>query len=395
MKTVLIVDTNYMLISRAFIHKDILNKEDSIENKEYGCKRLFQTILQQVQGYVNKYPSLITDVIFVTDKGSWRKKITLPESLKDITYKGQRNKTQPQYGFNPDWDYIFKFYSERFIDFLEGKNLAIYSNWDVEGDDWANIYSQRVFEKGNNVILWTTDCDWQQLIQTSGDSNNAVVWYNGKKVVTSDNFESSFNPMSNSLTPNLEQLLFGSSKVDLNIFKSGSSKSTTPIQSIYEYVHSFDVHESIDPHSIVLTKVITGDSSDNIKSIWHQTSPTTVNITENMINKFSYTPTFERDILSINSGEYPMDLLEEISKIKKFSIKPSIDQLKERYDYNKKLVWLHPSQYPEHVLNNIKYKHGIEKSGNINSSIDYFNSIVKEYYSYNLNKSHEEEIIPF
>ena len=90
-----------------------------------------------------------------------------------------------------------------------------------------------------------------------------------------------------------------------------------------------------------------------------------------------------------------MDLLEEISKIKKFSIKPSIDQLKERYVYNKKLVWLHPSQYPEHVLNNIKYKHGIEKSGNINSSIDYFNSIVKEYYSYNLNKSHEEEIIPF
>lgn len=391
MKTVLIVDTNYMLVSRAFIHKNILNLEDTIENKEYGCKQLFQTILQQVNGYINKYPNLITDVIFVTDKGSWRKKIELPESLKDITYKGQRNKTQPQYGFNPDWDYIFKFYSERFIDFLENKNLAIYSNWEVEGDDWANIYSKRIFDKGNNVILWTTDCDWQQLIQTNPENKNSVVWYNGKKVVTSDNF----NTVPDSLNPNLEQLLFGFSKVDLNIFKSGSSKPTTSIQSIHEYVNSFDIHESIDPTSIVLTKVITGDSSDNIKSIWHQTSPTTVNITENMISKFGYRPSFEKDILSIKNGQYPMDLLKEISNIKKFTIKPSLDQLKERYDYNKKLVWLHPSQYPDHILKNVTYKHPKEKLGQVNSSTEFFKDIVKEYYSYNLNTTKEEEIIPF
>ena len=389
MRTTLIMDTNYFLISRAYIHRDILNKEDSISEKQYGCKQLFQTIIQQINLFIQKYPNLITDVLLVTDKGSWRKKIPLPESLKEITYKGQRKKSTPSAGFDPDWNYIFNYYQDYFIDFLNEKQIAIYNNFDIEGDDWAQEYSNRIFNKGNNVILWTTDCDWQQLIKYNPEKSNAIVWYNGKKVVISKDFGNS----KSTLTPTLESLLFMNGLPSLNILKTDKNSNT--IRSIQDFVYNQNQYEYIQPQDIILQKIITGDSSDNIKSLWHQSSPQTINITENMISKFNYTPSFTKDI-NIPNGQYPNELLREIQKISKFkSNPPTLEQLQERYNYNKQLVWLHPSQYPEYVKQNLTYKHSQEKDKKVNSSVEFFKNIKEQFYSNNFNLSHKEEIIPF
>ena len=121
--------------------------------------QLVDTLARSVNIILNRFP-VIDNIIFVSDSGSWRKQLPIPPTLKDVTYKGNRE------GFfsEVDWDYIWRGL-QRFLDRCseEGMTVSRYNN--IEGDDWVWYWSRRLNSEGINAIIWSSDCDLKQLIQ--------------------------------------------------------------------------------------------------------------------------------------------------------------------------------------------------------------------------------------
>ena len=413
-KTTLVVDTNYMLISRAFIVRDKIHKDQNIETKLSGINEIFSMILTQVSGFVDKNYPLITDIAFVCDQGSWRKKLPIPQTLVDqhITYKGHRTKTHKASGFEPDWELIWSEY-KKFIDTLKQEfKLCIFSEWDIEGDDWARYlveftenHNKKLKELGisdselHNIILWTTDCDWKQLLRFSLYGTK-VVWYNGKMVSTNKYVDykgdNGNKPSNLPKTNNIQLSIFDSYKPYTgsstnNFYNPGTTSS---IKTLEQFINNFRLngfYEEIDPEDIIKEKILLGDSSDNIYPIWNEINPTTgkkVNLTQKMLNDSGiHSLDFVYDVVDYNNSKnqlvmdfgtcsgdpikhklLPKFLSKGTPLYTKFknSITSGLlneDTLRERYEYNRTLVFLDKDvmstdlrksmhEYAKQILNN-------------------------------------------
>jgi hypothetical protein len=105
----------------------------------------------------------------------------------------------------------------------------------------------------------------------------------------------------------------------------------------------------IYPHDIILSKIICGDSGDNIKSVFrYEKNGRTYRISEKEWTKIAN----EYNIVSINCL---LDAIPQtayaIANYKKYKpYNPSADDIEEMIKYNIKLVWLHENVIPESLL---------------------------------------------
>ena len=373
-RTTLIIDTNYFLISRAFIVKDLIHIDQPEPIKIQGCNELFSMILSQIGGFIEKNSPLITDVALVCDRGSWRKKLEIPESLKqqEITYKGHRKKQHLGSGFNPDWDLVWSEYDKFIKKLKEEHRLSIFYEWFVEGDDWArflveynsNINSKLIDSKNNNIILWTTDNDWKQLLRFEN-----TFWYNGKVLCVNQNFkfnniQKNNNPVNN-LNQGTQLNIFGN--FDISYLKNNNNSGNNKIDNIEKFIDIFDKQnklEYINPEDIITEKILLGDTSDNIFPIWNSINPQTgkrVNLTNKILEDFGMSLNFNKHILPVNEvmvGNHNEEnekenniieiLFKKIKLISKFNKDSNLTplELKNRFEYNKTLVFLDKSVIP-------------------------------------------------
>lgn len=421
-RTTLVVDTNYMLISRAFVVRDKIHKDQNIETKLSGINEMFSMILTQVSGFVEKNYPLINEIALVCDQGSWRKKLAIPKSLEqqNITYKGHRTKVHKASGFEPDWELVWAEY-KKFIDTLKNEfKLCVFSQWDIEGDDWARYlveFTENCNKKNynnqengsfttNNIILWTTDCDWKQLLRFSLYGTK-VVWYNGKMISVNKEVEYTENiPTTGNNIPNLPNFGGGT---QLSIFDSYKPYNTTnfntnptnpygtanggSIKTLEQFINNFRLngaYEEIEPEDIITEKILLGDSSDNIYPIWNEINGSTgkkVNLTQKMLWDAGISNLdFVYDVvdyensknqLTMDFGTCSGDPIKHklfpkfvhpkspiYTKFKK-SINLGLlteDSLRERYEYNRTLVFLDKSvmgvplrksmhEYAKNILN--------------------------------------------
>ena len=385
-RTTLIIDTNYFLISRAFIVKDLIHTDQPKSIKIQGCNELFSMILSQIGGFIEKNSPLITDVALVCDRGSWRKKLEIPESLKKqgITYKGHRKKQHLGSGFNPDWDVVWSEYDKFIKKLKEDHRLSIFYEWFVEGDDWARFlveYNSNINSKlsengenskNNNIILWTTDNDWKQLLRFEN-----TFWYNGKVLCINQNLKDKNNNQPSGLNilnkiPNNAQLnIFGN--FDISYLNKNSNNSNysqnNKIDTIEKFIDIFDKQnkiEYINPEDIITEKILLGDTSDNIFPIWNSINPQTgkrVNLTNKILEDFGISLDFNKHILPVNEvmvGNHNENeekekenniieiLIKKIKLISKFNKDTNLTplELKNRFEYNKTLVFLDKSVIP-------------------------------------------------
>lgn len=376
-RTTLIIDTNYFLISRAFIVKDLIHTDQPEPIKIQGCNELFSMILSQIGGFIEKNSPLITDVALVCDRGSWRKKLEIPESLKkqDITYKGHRKKQHLGSGFNPDWDFVWLEYDKFIKKLKEDHRLSIFYEWFVEGDDWARFlveYNSNINSKlsengenskNNNIILWTTDNDWKQLLRFGN-----TFWYNGKVLCINHNFkynniQKNTNPVT-ILNQGTQLNIFGNFDISYLNKNSGNSNysQNNKIDTIEKFIDIFDKQnklEYINPEDIIIEKILLGDTSDNIFPIWNSINPQTgkrVNLTNKILEDFGISLDFNKHILPVNDenkeNEKENNIIEVIFKkiklISKFNKDSNLTplELKNRFEYNKTLVFLDKSVIP-------------------------------------------------
>lgn len=234
----LIIDGNYLLHR----HVHTLHKNNLLFG---GLEKSLEVALTN---YRKWYP--FSGIYFVSDtkKTSWRKKIY-------GDYKGKRKKPS-----DIDWGFVYATYGD-FKATLRDRNVKLLESESIEGDDWVSYAVAESNARGVSNLVVSNDYDIKQLLKYSVDPPY-------------------INFMTNEMA-NRQKFFFPKNHhLFLDAVRESQSQDVFDINDDGEFlgyvamVKERFLHEEIDPVESMLTKVISGDVSDNIGSVWSSKTKT-------------------------------------------------------------------------------------------------------------------------
>lgn len=322
-KCTLLVDGNWLLMSRFAMNKEAFLKENTEFEKDMAVQECVNLMSKSISLVLTRFEGIIDNVILVCDGQSWRKKVQKPKSL-EADYKGTRVRDE-----DLDWNYIFKSL-QVLEESMLGKGFTVSHTFNAEGDDAIWFWKSYLNEKKTNCVIWTSDNDLKQLV--SYDDGVFTVWFNDRYGVFMDEKMNSQDE--------LEMFMMDAQNAGANfILESFSNQAETQVSYI-------------NPEDVVMEKIICGDKSDNIKAVVRivkggKTYSVTPKMWGEVKEKMNIT---DLDNFFANSDQ----IISELRKIKKFQdTELSFDDCMEQFDYNSKLVWLDASTIPEEVQEEI------------------------------------------
>lgn len=322
----LIIDGNWLLISRFSVIGNGFEMNMPDAAKQQAQNDLQELMAKSISIVLNRFP-IIDNVILVTDGGSWRKQLPVPESLKGSTYKGNRQQDKEL-----DWKYIFGALTN-LSDSCKQLGITVANHSSIEGDDWVWYWTRRLNSEGTSCIIWSSDNDLKQLIQVD-NSLAFTAWYNDRNGIWFDS----------ELDENIED--------DLDFFMQPIRVKSPILEKLKSFSRSVSY---INPDTIVMEKIICGDAGDNIKSVARiAKGGRTYNVSSkiwNTIKSDLNINTIDEFLKSKNS------IINMILDIKKFN-DCDYNTVSEMFDYNIKLVWLNESVIPETItlyMNQLEY----------------------------------------
>lgn len=327
-KCTLIIDGNWLLVSRFSVINGGFEKQSDDRIKEHSQLELEELMARSINVILNRF-SDIDNVILVTDGGSWRKQLPVPDILKDTIYKGNRTQAKEL-----DWKYIYGALN-KLSDRCKELGMTVANHSAIEGDDWVWYWSRRLNAEGTSCIIWSSDNDLKQLVQTDPDTMAFTAWYNDKNGIW---FDDSY---------------IEDETDDLIDFFMKPIKIKSPI---YESVKRNIKTSYVNPSLIVMDKIICGDAGDNIQSV--------ATVKKNSRNFKVTSKVWDgiRNSLHINNLNMFFNntdnIINSILNNNKFSVCKSSD-LSDMIRYNTKLVWLNESVIPETIIlymNQCEYK---------------------------------------
>jgi 5'-3' exonuclease len=229
----LIIDGNYILSKLVFtLHKN---------NLLYGA--LHKSLENTLNNYRKWYP--FSNIYLVSDskEKSWRKQLTQ-------AYKATRKKDS-----DIDWQFVYTAYGE-FKQSVPGCKVLEAPH--VEGDDWISFLVNQANDKGRSTIIVSNDYDIKQMVNFNLDPlcinimSNEM--YNREKLFMPKNYQIFMNRVSK--LPNDD------------IFNLNDNSEF--IMMMNRFLNKYEINE-IDPIESLIIKIISGDQSDNISSVWQQT----------------------------------------------------------------------------------------------------------------------------
>lgn len=323
-KLTILTDGGWLLMSRLFAFEKGFASDNTAAQKRAAAEAFKESLSQSMSRILNQFPDA-DNIVLMSEGGSWRKNLPIPNQLEDITYKGHREK-KPL-----DWAAIYKAYNE-FAKVCEDVGITVSCHSAIEGDDWAWYWSRRLNAEGTNVLIWTSDCDLKQLVQVH--NNCFTAWYNDKAgLVFPNTMEWPSDPMDAMLNPPFQSPYFA---------KMSRGKKVT----------------YINPDLIVINKILCGDAGDNIKSVVrYKKNGRTYRFADSDYKKLI-------GEVGIDSMEQFLNRKAEIAKYivesKKFSEQGAqIDKVLEMINYNTDLVWLNEAVLPDTVTSamvQVEYK---------------------------------------
>lgn len=188
--------------------------------------------------------SIVNDVVFVKDSHSWRKDLLLQQE-----YKGNRKKAQDNIDNNG-----FTTVINNFTDTLNELGVKISQVYRSEGDDLISAWSDHLFQEGKSSLILSTDKDLTQLVKCVNDVH--IMQYSpiANKLYISEETNQVINDMKNKTITqeNLFDEIFTIS-VDSDSFE--------------KFVESAEI-EIVNPEHVRFTKIVGGDTSDNIYPVY-------------------------------------------------------------------------------------------------------------------------------
>lgn len=310
----LLIDGNFLLSKNVFtLHKN---------NLLFGS--LYRSIENSVNNYRKLYP--FANIYFVSDskEKSWRKKI-LP------TYKATRKKDN-----DIDWEFVYKTYDE-FKDKLP-PTVKVFESPHLEGDDWLAFLVDKSNERGISTIIVSNDYDISQKISYSINPLYINIMineiYNKEKVFLPKNYQI--------FLTNVYKL------PNDDIFNLNDNYDF--LQLLDRFINRYNVNE-IDPIESLMIKIISGDVSDNINSVWSIIkngkkrgigAKGAKTIYDEYITEFGQMDLHDKDLY-----ENIADLICEKKKLSKTQIEPIVENIK----YNMRLIDLRIQNLPKEVIN--------------------------------------------
>lgn len=314
----LIVDGNYILNKNVFaLHKN---------NILYG--NLHKSLEHTVRQYRSWFP--FTNVWLVSDSKakSWRKKI-YPD------YKAGRKKDM-----EIDWDFAFTAYGE-FKQNLQGAGVRVLEADHIEGDDWISFLINESNKEGVSTITVSNDHDIKQLLSWQLDPLIMNIMtnemYNKEKVFMPKNYQIFLNNVS---------------KLDTgDIFNLNDNVSF--LHLIDKFMNKCEINE-VDSIESLVVKLISGDKSDNIRTVWSQRNKKG---DDRGIGKDGAKGLYDKYIeefgeVNINDIDLFDNIADLIIEKKKLS-KNEFDAIKNRLHQNWKLINLDINTLPPQVINRI------------------------------------------
>ena len=338
-KTTLVVDGNWLLMGRQFM----LNDQFSISNPQYmrdtASNNLADLMCQSISVCLRSMSGVITNVVFVSDGGSWRRNVKKPKIISDAVYKGTRS-----FESNTDWNAVWKsmnILTKR----LKSYGMTVSNVPGAEGDDWCWWWSRKLNALGENVILWTIDEDIKQLITVNPETGCWTGVYEKRPGLI---LPSCLDPGEDS---NVDDIDFF-----MNNYQSTKSEAADTLSKIFQTKY-------VNPSSIINKKIFVGDGGDNILPTFTyckggKTYKATVKDMEGLIdmNKDEYSE--DKWIKSLPSI-YHNIIESKKSRLIGSEIVSENDFI-EHAIYNRTMVWLDDSQIPDEVkskMAEVEYKH--------------------------------------
>ena len=257
-------------------------------------------------------------IVFTIDSHSWRKDVLIEEG----SYKSNREHDVSAV----NWDAFYKCMNE-FGAILHNKGLICSREPRAEGDDLMHLWSNELFENGEDTVIITGDKDMYQCVKSNG--TNFVIVYNPnskiRKIVAPIGFEKWLR--------NGDYDLF-----DASTYMNGSK------DLIAEAINTIPIQE-IDPEYVIFEKVLVGDGGDTVPSIctWQSTNKNGKVINNKISEKMA-----ARIYEIINHTKYVSDIKELPSRAKEIATgitsvsKQTLtaELVKSRLERNLKLVCL-------------------------------------------------------
>lgn len=196
---------------------------------------------------VKQMSPVVNDIVFIKDSHSWRKDLLLQQE-----YKGNRKKNQDNIdkdGFGE----VINLFSET----IKSLGIKVSQVEQSEGDDLIYAWTEVLFRNGKSSLIFSTDKDLTQLVKC----------VDGVHIIQ-------YAPLTNKLYV---------SKESDDVFKSLDKKMDFTPENLFgdaftvsiendpfvKFISSMNV-EVVEPEVVRFTKVVGGDSSDNIYPVYYK-----------------------------------------------------------------------------------------------------------------------------
>lgn len=316
----LIIDGNFLLSKNTFtLHKN---------NLLFGS--LYKSLENSISNYKKWYPFANVYLVSDSKEKSWRKQLTQ-------NYKATRKKDS-----DIDWTFVYNTYGE-FKESLKG-TVKVLEAPHVEGDDWISFLINRANTDGRSCIIVSNDHDIKQIVKYSIEplfinimSNE--MW-NREKLFLPKNYQIFLNKISK--LPNDD------------IFNLNDNSDFLGL--LNRFISKYEIDE-INPVESLIVKIISGDVSDNIGSVWSQTkggkkrgigAKGAKSIYDQYISEFGEVNLQDPDLY-----ENIADLICEKKKLSK----TQIDTIVENIKGNMKLIDLRLGNLPFEILSKMEEKY--------------------------------------
>jgi 5'-3' exonuclease len=309
----LIIDGNYILSKNTFtLHKN---------NLLFGA--LHKSLENTINNYRKWYPFANVYLVSDSKEKSWRKQLT-------TNYKATRKKDS-----DIDWQFVYNAYGE-FKDSMKGL-VKVLEAPHVEGDDWISFLVEKANNEGRSTIIVSNDYDIKQIVNYGLDPLYINIMtnemYNKEKLFLPKNYQIFLNKVSKLPSDDIFSL----------------NDNTDFLLLLDKFINKYEINE-INPIESLMVKIISGDVSDNIGSVWSQVkngkkrgigAKGAQGIYDEYIQEFGEVNLSDPDLY-----ENIADLICEKKKLSKTQIEPIVENIKD----NMKLIDLRLQNLPDEIV---------------------------------------------
>ena len=305
-----------------FMEPDVKIKNFDTKNE---CDVLIRKITIDICRVIRTFtPNRV--IISCDSKQPWRN--DLYKDIDGMEYKGTREKDDEK-----NWTNIFAALDDLRDIFKKNGFIVTYLDR-TEADDITTMWKEYLFDKGEDVILVSSDMDWVQLVGVH--NNNVCLCY---------------NPIANNtgkkrlyINSDIQEWLNAEEKPD--IFFNNYNKTRKILKGV-QLIDPKISFELVDPDRVLLNKIMTGDLSDNVPAFFHYYR----NGRKQNVTELKAKHVFEAlnihnvdDLIEANNKMLLKDALEK-------EMKRDIDvDFQERLTRQRKLVELKSYLFPENIV---------------------------------------------